>query len=105
MILVIFTPTFSAVLMSAANALTEKENYDTVDGMLEGKKLWLPQIDSIANENPSPQVRSHSEAVCAQFYDLIHGSYFYGLCLHSFWKHLTPILGLLATYCPNSYFQ
>lgn len=32
MILVIFTPTFSAVLMSAANALTDKENYDTVDG-------------------------------------------------------------------------
>ncbi|TWU76631.1 hypothetical protein ED733_008259 [Metarhizium rileyi] len=31
MILVIFTPTFSTVLMSAANALTEKENYDTVD--------------------------------------------------------------------------
>ncbi|KAF5123571.1 hypothetical protein E5D57_011486 [Metarhizium anisopliae] len=31
MILVIFTPTFSAVLMSAANALTDKENYDTVD--------------------------------------------------------------------------
>ncbi|KHN94183.1 Anoctamin/TMEM 16 [Metarhizium album ARSEF 1941] len=31
MILVIFTPTFSAILMSAANALTERENYDTVD--------------------------------------------------------------------------
>lgn len=32
MILVIFTPTFSAVLMSAANALTDMENYDTIDG-------------------------------------------------------------------------
>ncbi|GAO16828.1 hypothetical protein UVI_02053670 [Ustilaginoidea virens] len=31
MILVIFTPTFSAVLMKAANALTEKENYNTLD--------------------------------------------------------------------------
>ncbi|KAK2608949.1 hypothetical protein QQS21_002525 [Conoideocrella luteorostrata] len=31
MILVIFTPTFSAVLMKAANALTESENYNTLD--------------------------------------------------------------------------
>ncbi|KND88807.1 Uncharacterized protein TOPH_06579 [Tolypocladium ophioglossoides CBS 100239] len=30
-LLVVFTPTFSAVLMSAANALTERENYETMD--------------------------------------------------------------------------
>ena len=97
-ILVIFTPTFSAILMKAATALTERENYDTVDGM------HFRDVSAITANQCSAPCGSGAKAICPQLPDFLHGAALHWIRVHTVWPYFGPFPGLLATHSPNAYF-
>lgn len=73
--------------MTAAKTLTDKENYDTMDGMYRkniAAESWPLGIRTNRVSYSTP-CGSCPKTICSQLHDLVYGLDIHGFCLHSFW--------------------
>ncbi|KAG6026893.1 hypothetical protein E4U19_002349 [Claviceps sp. Clav32 group G5] len=94
MILVVFTPTFSAVLMKAASVLTHRENYDTVDA----HKAALVQKQFVLNFMTSYMALLFTGFVYIPFGDIL-------LPFLDFWRHTAQTLTFSEKTLPTQQFR
>ncbi|KAG6206873.1 hypothetical protein E4U35_001367 [Claviceps purpurea] len=94
MILVVFTPTFSAVLMKAASVLTHRENYDTVDA----HKAALVQKQFVLNFMTSYMALLFTGFVYIPFGDIL-------LPFLDFWRHAAQTLTFSEKTLPTQQFR
>lgn len=94
MILVIFTPTFSAVLMKAANALTHRENYNTLDA----HKAALVQKQFVLNFMTSYMALIFTAFVYIPFGDIL-------LPFLDFWRRTAQFLTFSEKPLPTQQFR
>ncbi|KAG6039125.1 hypothetical protein E4U41_003183 [Claviceps citrina] len=94
MILVIFTPTFSAVLMKAASALTHSENYDTLDA----HKAALVQKQFVLNFMTSYMALIFTGFIYIPFGDIL-------LPFLDFWRHTAQTLTFSEKPLPTQQFR
>ncbi|KAG5980474.1 hypothetical protein E4U55_003987 [Claviceps digitariae] len=94
MILVIFTPTFSTVLMKAASALTQRENYDTLDA----HKSALVQKQFVLNFMTSYMALLFTAFVYIPFGDIL-------LPFLDFWRHTAQTLTFSDKPLPTQQFR
>ncbi|ODA76357.1 hypothetical protein RJ55_08203 [Drechmeria coniospora] len=93
-LLVVFTPTFSAVLTKAANALTDKENYETVDAY----KAALVQKQFFLNFMTSYMALFFTAFVYLPFGHIL-------LPLLNFWKQAAEVVTFSEKALPTKEFQ
>ncbi|KAG6068453.1 hypothetical protein E4U32_000606 [Claviceps aff. humidiphila group G2b] len=94
MILVVFTPTFSAVLMKAASVLTHRENYNTVDA----HKAALVQKQFVLNFMTSYMALLFTGFVYIPFGDIL-------LPFLDFWRHTAQTLTFSEKTLPTQQFR
>lgn len=112
-ILVVLTPTFSTVLMGAANKLTDMENYDTVDGTYASGMLGddKPTLTNVVGHD-SALVQKHfvlnfmTSYMALLFTAFVYIPFGHALVpLLNFWKHTAQVLTFSDKPLPTQQFQ